>query len=83
MTQAASPGAVTEAAIEALRRTVQMARALVQGGRRIDLAGLDGEAAALCTAVTLLPAETSRPLLPALEALVREVDGLASLLVAD
>jgi hypothetical protein len=67
----------TLAAIEALHDTVRMARALVDGGRRIDLAGLDAEAATLCTAVALLPAGAARPLRPALEALAREVDGLA------
>jgi hypothetical protein len=80
MQQAATMEAATLAAIEALHGTVQMAKALVLGGRRIDLAGLDRDAAALCTAVALLPAETSRPLLPALEALVREVEGLAAAL---
>jgi hypothetical protein len=70
----------TLAAIEALHDTIRMARALVDNGRRIDLAGLDAEAATLCTAVALLPEGTARPLRPALEALAREVDGLAAAL---
>lgn len=70
------------AAIEALHATLLMARALLESGRRIDLAGLDAQAASLCTAVALLPVATARPLRPALEALAREVDGLTAALAS-
>jgi hypothetical protein len=67
-----------QAAISALDDTLAMARALVEAGRRIDLAGLDAEAAALCAAaVALAPAE-GRALRPALEALRRQVDSLSA-----
>jgi hypothetical protein len=57
-----------------------MARALVSTGRQVDLAGLDTEAEGVCLAVARLPATAARPLRPALEALAREVDGLAAML---
>ena len=76
MTQATEAGPHALAAIEALHTTLLMARALHEAGRRTDLVGLDAQAAALCTAVALLPPAAARPLRVALEALAREVDGL-------
>ena len=64
------------AAIEGMGGTVAVARALVEGGRQVDLAGLDRDAAALCAAVMALEAEAARGLRPALEALLRQVDAL-------
>jgi hypothetical protein len=66
------------AAIEAMDGTLAMARALVEGGRRIDLAGLEREATSICAAVMALEAEQGRSLRPALESLLRQVDGLAA-----
>ena len=80
MTQGST--AVPLAAIEALHATILMARALAEGGRRMDLAGLDHQAAALCTAVTLLPRPAASHLVPALQALVRDVERLAAALPA-
>jgi hypothetical protein len=71
------------AAIEAMDGTLLMARALVEGGRRIDLAGLDGEAARLCAAVMALDAGEARGMRPALEALRLQLDGLATRLARD
>jgi hypothetical protein len=68
------------AAIDSLRGTVTMARVLVQSGRDVDLAGLDAEAATLCAQVAKLPAASGQRLRPALEALVRDVEGLAATL---
>ena len=65
------------AAIDAMDGTLLMAQALVEGGRRIDLAGLDREAGRLCMAVMALGEAEARRLRPALEALRRRVDGLA------
>jgi hypothetical protein len=70
----------TLAAIDSLRGTVTMARVLVESGRTIDLAGLDAEAATLCAQVAKLPAAIGQRLRPALEALVRDVEGLAATL---
>ncbi|MBX6743667.1 MAG: hypothetical protein IRY87_19795 [Acetobacteraceae bacterium] len=70
------------AAVEALHATLRVARALVAGGRRVDLGGLDAQTAALCTAAMLLPPGSAAMLRPAMEAVVREVDGLAATLSA-
>jgi hypothetical protein len=70
------------AAIQSVQGTVAMARALVDAGRRIDLAGLDADAAVLCTAIGMLPPDRARPLRQPLEALLRDVDGLTAALVA-
>jgi hypothetical protein len=67
----------TMAAIESLQGTLSMARALVVSGRTIDLAGLDREAARLCTAVACLPGDSGKALLASLHALTREIDLLA------
>ena len=64
------------AAIEAMSGTVTLARALVEGGREVDLEGLDKDANALCAAVMMLDREDARPLRPALEALLRQVNDL-------
>jgi len=69
------------AAIESIHGTVAMARALAASGRRIDLTGLDADAAVLCTAVGLLPPDRALPLRPALEALLAEVNDLTRILV--
>ena len=80
MTHGRSSAASTLAAIEALHGTVMMARALVSTGRQVDLAGLDADAEGVCQAVARLPVAVARPLRPALQALAREVDGLAAVL---
>ena len=80
MTHGRGSAASTLAAIEALHGTVLMARALVSTGRQVDLAGLDAEAADVCSAVERLSQATAQSLRPALEALAREVDGLATVL---
>lgn len=72
--------AASLAAIESLRAMLRITGALLQSGRRVDLAGLDAEAARLCAAIGLLPREEARPLRPALEALLRDLDRLAAAL---
>ncbi|MFC7474035.1 hypothetical protein ACFQS7_06705 [Dankookia sp. GCM10030260] len=57
-----------------------VARALVESGRQVDLTGLDAGTAALCAEIAMLPPETARPMLPALVALLGEVDGLGAAL---
>ena len=78
MLHSPSPAEAVQAAIASLGGTLELARALLDGGRRIDLAGLDAEAARLCAAVLTLTPEAARPLRPALERLRRQVDGLAA-----
>lgn len=80
MVNAMSKAESVLAAIDSLRGTVTMARVLVQSGRTVDLAGLDAEAATLCGQVTQLPRPTGQRLRPALEALVRDIEGLAATL---
>lgn len=75
---AARPAEVVGAAIVAFDGTLAVARALVESGRRIELAGLEREAAALCAAIMALDAGEARRLRPALEALRRHVEGLAA-----
>ncbi len=77
---ASSDPTPTSAAIESLRGTLAVARALVESGRRVDLTGLDTGAAALCAAIAMLPPDSARPMLPALVALLDEVDGLGAAL---
>lgn len=80
--RAPNPTEVVGAAIASLDGTIAVARALVETGRRIDLAGLDHEAAALVAAIMALDAEDARRLRPALETLRAHVDGLAAKLHA-
>jgi hypothetical protein len=65
------------ASIDAMRHTLAMARALVQGGRHVDLAGLEEEAAGICAALQAAPPDDARPLRPAMQALLAELDALA------
>ncbi len=76
MPRNATHAEAVRAAIEALGGTVTVARALVEGGRRVDLEGLDRDATALCAALMTLDAEDARTLRPLLEGLLRQVDGL-------
>jgi hypothetical protein len=67
---------VVAAAAAAFIATLALARSLVGGGRRVDLSGLEREAAALCAAALLLPREEARTLLPSLAAIEREIAAL-------
>jgi len=64
------------ARIDSMRGTVQVARALVEAGRVVDLAGLDAEAARLCVAIGMMPELVSKPLRQPLEALRADLDRL-------
>jgi len=67
----------TMAAIDSMRGTLSVARALVLSGREVDLRGLDAEAQRLCAAVVCLPGAAAQALLDPLMGLTREVDLLA------
>jgi hypothetical protein len=71
-----SASAAVLAAIDHMGGTLAVARALAESGRRIDLAGLDRDIAALCVALMALDEGQARPMRGALEALVRELDAL-------
>lgn len=75
---APTPTQAVGAAIAALDGTLAVARALVEAGRRIDLEGLDRDAATLCAAVMALDDAQARLLRPELEALRAQVEGLAA-----
>jgi hypothetical protein len=64
------------AAAAALLSALAVARALSDRGRRVDLAGLDREAAALCIAALALPPEEGRRLRPRLSAIAAEAAAL-------
>ena len=82
LSYAPNPAEVVGAAIAAFDSTLAVARALVESGRRIDLAGLDHEAAVLVAAIMALDAADARHLRPAVQALRDHVDGLAARLHA-
>lgn len=71
------PGIALTTSIHTMRDTLAMARALVQGGRHVDLAGLEEEAAGICAALNAAPYDQARPLRPAMLALLNELDALA------
>jgi hypothetical protein len=82
-TQITDPAvAATLAAVAAMEQTLSLARALVEAGRRIELAGLESEAARLCAAVACLPEGSAAQLRPPLHALTGELDRLAGALRA-
>jgi hypothetical protein len=66
--------------IEAMRSTLAMARALLEGGRVVELAGLELEAAGICQALDDLPHHAASALRPAILTLMREVEALAVLM---
>jgi hypothetical protein len=64
------------AAAEAMEATLSVAEALAAEGRRIDLSGLDAEAARLCAAALAAPRSAATVLRLRIEALVRALDRL-------
>lgn len=76
-----SPGATQAAiatlhAVDRLHATLQVARALVEQGRLLDLEGLDADAARVCLAVSLLPPEQGSAMKAALIAALADCDRL-------
>lgn len=70
---------LTELAVR-LSRTLAIARALIQGGRTIDLTGIDDAIGVLCAQTLDLPDGEARRVLPALRAVQTEVDLLSAML---
>jgi hypothetical protein len=66
----------------ALRGTVAVARQTVAAGDFVDLAGFDGEVAALCEAVSRLPTAEWPAIAAELGALLGELEELSSALTA-
>jgi hypothetical protein len=65
------------AAIQSVQGTLMVARALVDNGRRIDLAGLDGDVASLCGAILCIAPDRARVLRAELVALLQQLDQLS------
>jgi hypothetical protein len=80
MSRAPTETEAVRAAIEALGTTVALAAALAEAGRRLDLAGLDQEAASVCAAAVALQPGEGRSLRPALEEVLRRLDQLQAAL---
>ena len=70
---------VTEIAAlcQAVQHTVEMAAGLTNGGRRVELAGLDHAVGLLCAKALDLPAVDGRLARPGLVALLTELDALS------
>ena len=66
--------------VEALTRTIDLARALAEAGRAIDLAGLDGQVGLLCAKSLDLPPDQGRAVRPRLIELSEAVATLARVL---
>jgi hypothetical protein len=72
----------TLAAIESMQGTLALARALVEAGREVELAGLEREAERLCAALACLPEGSAPRLRGPLHGLTQELDRLAVTLSA-
>lgn len=79
MTRPAQPDLetlATLAAIDSMQGTLTLARALVEAGRQVDLAGLEREAERLCAALACLPEGSATQLRAPLHGLAQELDRL-------
>jgi hypothetical protein len=75
----AAPQARGQVALtEGLLGTITVARALVLGGRTVDLSGLNDQVGALTALLLDMPWDESRRLLPQLHDMVAELDRLAA-----
>ena len=75
----APPPRLSELA-ERLARTVGLARALVQGGRHLDLTGIDDGVGVLCAQTLDLPPDQARSMLPLLWGVREQVSSLTAAL---
>lgn len=64
-----------------LTKTVDLARALTQSGRAVDLSGLEGEVGLLCAKSLDLPPEEGRSVRAHLIALANAIEALSCALV--
>ena len=62
--------------------TVEIARRLVEGGKQVDLAGLDGQMGFVCARASICRRSEGRALRPALIDLLHAVDALSAALMA-
>lgn len=66
-----------DAEVRKLASMIATARRLVCGGTMVDLAALGDKVDGVCRTVQALPAAVGRDLRPSIEALMRDLDGLA------
>jgi len=59
---------------------LEVAHALIEAGRPLDLSGFEAEVGRLCAQALDLPPDEGRTLLPALSALFAEIDGTGTAL---
>lgn len=67
---------VAEDMVESVRMMLGITAALIDSGRRVDLAGLDDECSRLCTGILALPLAEGGRLRPQLETLRDQLDHL-------
>ncbi len=67
----------TESLAETVSVTLRLAGGLVEGGRQVDLTGLDGMIGQLCARALDLPAEQRPAMRARLAELLAQLDGLS------
>jgi len=67
---------IVEDMVEGARMILGITAALIESGRRVDLAGLDDEFGRLCAGILALPLAESRALRPMLDTLREQLDQL-------
>ena len=81
-TEPHDPIAAVRALAEELRKTIELARALAESGRAIDLTGLDHQVGLLCAKSLDLPPDEGRRVRPRLIALSGAMEALSRVLAA-
>jgi hypothetical protein len=66
---------------DSLSQMLRMTRALVAGGRSVDITGLDRQIGLLCDKTLDLPPEDGRTLRPLLVSLLTDLDALSSAVI--
>jgi hypothetical protein len=75
-----SPLARARDDIARIRAVLETARNLTEENRPVDLAAIGRRLAALCETVEAMPREDGQILMPALESLIVDLDGLAAVM---
>jgi hypothetical protein len=81
-TEPHDPIAAVRGMAQELRKTTELARALAESGRAIDLTGLDHEVGLLCAKSLDLPPDEGRRIRPQLIALTGVMEALSRVLAA-
>jgi len=73
----APPHQVVDQMIDGATSTLRVARGLLEGGRRVDLEGLDRVIGVICARALDLPPEEGRTIRPRLALLLADLDALS------